>query len=336
MSRPGERRAGYPLLAIAGPTASGKSALALYLATLLDGEVINYDSVQIYRGLDIGSGKLRIEERLPAPHHLLDVLEPHQTMTAGHFRRLALEALEGIRERGKLPILVGGAGFYLRSLLDGLFEGPTRSEVLRSRLRKMEARRGKQFLHALLSRMDPAAASRIHPHDAQKVIRAAEVCLLAGKPISALHSAGMPTLEGFRILKAGLNPDRAELLRRIDQRVESMFDSGLLREVGSVLAQYGSSIEDSGPLNALGYRQARRVLRGEMSLSEARLDTQAATRRYAKRQMTWFRREPGVTWFKGFGDDPPVRSQVAAWMRHMLSAGETGTGPARAAERNRR
>jgi tRNA dimethylallyltransferase len=318
---PGEQRAAYPLLAIAGPTGSGKSALGLYLATLLGGEIINYDSIQIYRGLDVGSGKLPRDDRLRAPHHLIGILRPCQTMTAGHYRRLALEALQGIRRRNKLPVLVGGTGFYLRSLLDGLFEGPRRSEALRLRLRRTEARRGKRFLHVLLSRMDPAAASRIHPHDVQKVIRAVEVCVLAGKPVSALHRAGKPALQGYCIFKAGLNPGRSELHRRINERVESMFASGLVPEVEALLADYGSSIdEDTGPLGALGYRQVRRLLRGEITMAEARLDTQAATRRYAKRQMTWFRREPGMTWFNGFGDDPLVQTQVAAWVKGVLPA----------------
>ncbi len=310
---------GYPLIVIVGPTASGKSALAIRFAECLGGEIVNYDSIQVYRGLDIGSGKVSREERQRVPHHLLDILEPTQLMTAGRYRQFALEALTGIRKRGRLPILVGGTGLYLRALLEGLFEGPARSEDLRVRLRAIRDRRGRDFLHRLLARRDPTAAQRIHPHDANKVIRALEVCFATGDPITAWHHRGRKGLVGFHVLKLGLLPERAELYRRIDQRVEAMFAAGLIEETQAALARQGNlSPGGSDPLGALGYRQARAVLRGEMSLSKAISDAQAATRHYAKRQITWFRREPDLTWLAGFGDDPGIQLQAFDWLFRNL------------------
>ncbi len=298
----------YPLLVIAGPTASGKSALALGLAEQLRGEIVNYDSVQIYRGLVVGAGKLPLPDRRGIPHHLLDCREPEEIFTAGDFRREALAVLAGIRERGRLPILVGGTGLYLRALLQGLFEGPARSEELRARLRVLAEQRGREHLHRLLRRLDAVAAARLQPRDAQKTIRALEVRLLARRPISAMHASGRLGLEGFRVHKIGLDPERARLYGRIDRRVESMFAQGLLEETRALLAR-GQAAEPK-VLGALGYRQAWAALRGECSLGDAIRDTQAATRRYAKRQMTWFRREPDMYWYQGFGDDPEIQRRV--------------------------
>ena len=192
----------YPLIAIVGPTAAGKSALALALAERLNGEVVNYDSVQLYRGFDVGSGKLPLAERRGVAHHLLDCLEPADVFTAGDYRREALKVLADLRGRAKLPIFAGGTGLYLRALLVGLFEGPVRSEALRERLRAMVERRGREFLHRLLARLDAAAAARIQPRDTQKLIRAVEVCILARQPLSALHARGRAGLEGYRVIKA--------------------------------------------------------------------------------------------------------------------------------------
>ena len=298
----------YPLVAIAGPTASGKSELALYLAECLGGEVVNYDSVQFYRGFDIGTGKLLPEERRGIAHHLLDHLDPPQAFTAGDFRREATKVLEGIRERGKLPILAGGTGLYLRALLMGLFEGPPRSEELRSRLRGMADRRGREFVHRLLKRLDPEAAGRIDPRDLQKVIRAIEVSLVAGKAISDLQAQGRERLVGYACFKIGLDPDRDELYARINQRVEKMFDAGLEEETRRILTRPDAwSIKGLG---SLGYRQVAAALRGENTMEEAIRGTQTATRHYAKRQMTWFRREPEMNWFSGFGDDARLQRQV--------------------------
>ena len=225
----------YPLIAIVGPTAAGKSALALVLAERLNGEVVNYDSVQLYRGFDVGSGKLPPAERRGIAHHLLDCLEPADVFTAGDYRREALKVLADLRRRAKLPIFAGGTGLYLRALLLGLFEGPVRSEALRERLRAMVERRGREFLHRLLARLDPAAAARIQPRDTQKLIRAVEVCILARQPLSAMHARGRAGLEGYRVIKLGLDPPRAQLYDRINRRVESMFAAGLMEETQALL-----------------------------------------------------------------------------------------------------
>ncbi len=321
-----------PLLVILGPTAAGKSALALTLAERLHGEIVNYDSVQVYRGFNIGTGKVLPEERRGIPHHLLDIADPDQVYTAGDYRREATRALESIRERRRLPIFAGGTGLYLRALLMGLFEGPTRSESLRARLNLLAACRSSQshngtepgrpeqvhgsrrpdVLHRLLGRLDPAAAARIHPRDRQKIIRAIEVCLLARQPMSRMLERGRAGLEGFEAIKVGLNPDRARLHHRINRRVECMFTAGLIEETRAQLERWGAS--RLKPLEALGYRQAWAALRGEISQAEAVRETQAATRQYAKRQMTWFRRETDVTWFAGFGDDREIQRQVLDWL----------------------
>jgi tRNA dimethylallyltransferase len=309
-----------------GPTAAGKSELALALAERLDGEIVNYDSVQLYRGFDIGSGKLGPAERRGITHHLLDCLEPGQVFTAGDYRREALKILADLRARGKLPIFAGGTGLYLRALLLGLFEGPARSEALRERLRGMARRRGREFLHRLLVRLDPTAAARIQPRDMQKLIRALEVCILARQPLSTLHGRGRVGLKGFRVIKIGLNPPRAELYDRINRRVESMFAAGLLEEARAMLNR--PDAERFKALGALGYRQARAALEGKMRRKEALAATQVATRHYAKRQMTWFRRESDITWFEGFGDDPHVQRRVMESLsRTPVAAGGRGLVP---------
>ncbi|HLW79441.1 MAG TPA: tRNA (adenosine(37)-N6)-dimethylallyltransferase MiaA [Terriglobia bacterium] len=323
---PAARTAGAPLLAILGPTASGKSALAIELALRLGGEIVNYDSVQLYRGFDMGAGKLPAEDRRGVPHHLLDVLDPEQVFTAGDYRRAASQAIDSIRQRMHVPILVGGTGFYLRALLVGLFEGPARSESLRARLDALAERRASlraragggrhpdseaaraAVLHRLLARLDSATAARIHPHDRQKTLRALEVCLLTRQPMSRMLEHGREGLAGFDVIKVGLHPDRAHLHERINRRVEKMFAAGLVDETRAARERSGGS--GVKPLEALGYRQAWSFLEGAIGLEEAVRQTQAATRQYAKRQMTWFRREPGVEWFAGFGDDPGVQQQV--------------------------
>ncbi|MGA2982924.1 MAG: tRNA (adenosine(37)-N6)-dimethylallyltransferase MiaA [Terriglobia bacterium] len=311
----------FPLIAIVGPTAAGKSALALALAERLNGEVVNYDSVQLYRGFDVGSGKLLLAERRGIAHHLLDCLEPADVFTAGDYRREALKVLTDLRGREKLPIFVGGTGLYLRALLMGLFEGPVRSEALRERLRAMVERRGREFLHRLLARLDAAAAARIQPRDTQKLIRAVEVCVLAQRPLSALHARGRKGLEGYAVIKIGLNPPRAQLYDRINRRVETMFAAGLMEE-SQVLLHHPDAARIK-PLGALGYRQACGVWERNVSREEAVSATQAATRHYAKRQLTWFRREADIAWFDGFGDNPHVQGRIVETLRRTpVAAGE--------------
>jgi tRNA dimethylallyltransferase len=308
-----EKKALLPLVAILGPTASGKSALGVKLAERLGGEVVACDSTQLYRGFDIGTAKPSSAERRGIPHHLIDVLGPNEDATAGGYRRLALQTLEDLRERERLPVFTVGTGLYLRALLEGLADVPQRSEELRERLRASAEERPPGHLHRLLKRLDPEAASKIAPADEQKLIRAIEVCLLARKPISEVHTSGRVPLEGWRVLKIGLMPSREKLNERIHARTDVMLEHGWMREVQALLER-GLS-EDSKPFDFIGYRELRAVVRGEIGLERAREAIQQATRRYAKRQLTWFRKEPGVRWFSGFGDDAGVQVSVFEWLQ---------------------
>lgn len=298
------------LIAVLGPTASGKSDLALDLAERLGGEIVNYDSVQVYRGFDVGSAKTPVSERRGVPHHLIDVLDPGETFSAGEYARRARTVIAEIRERGRTSILAGGTGFYLRAALDGLFEGPQRDEDLRARLERSAQRRGTRWLHRMLLRLDPESASRIHANDSPKLIRAIEVALLDA-PMTEAFERGAAPLEGFEIVRLGLDPAREELYERINRRAQRMFDGGLLDEVRGLLAA-GVSPE-AWPFGALGYRQAVACVHGSMSVEAAIEETARKTRNYAKRQHTWFRRqEPETTWLEGFGDDPALLEAALA------------------------
>lgn len=296
------------LVVILGPTASGKSALAIALAERLNGEVVACDSTQVYRHFDIGTGKVPEAERRGIPHHLIDLAEPDEVFTAGEYRRRAREVLNAICERGKLPILTAGTGLYLRALLEGLADAPARSEELRERLRQRAGRRGPEHLHRILKRLDRESASRIAPGDTQKVIRAIEIRLLSGEPASVLHQRGRTGLEGFRVFKIGLMPAREALYQRIEQRVTAMLESGWLDEVKMLLGK-GIALA-SKPFEFLGYSQLRDVLAGKIVLDEAIRQIQQATRQYAKRQITWFRKEPDVHWIARFGDDPAAAADA--------------------------
>jgi tRNA dimethylallyltransferase len=299
----------HPLLVVVlGPTASGKTALSLSLAEQFSGEIVNCDSVAMYREFEIGTAKPSREERARAPHHLLDFVDPTSYITAGEYARQALQALREISGRGRLPIVVGGTGLYLRSLLEGLFPGPERSEELRERLREQVAERGSEYLHKLLKRLDAAAAVNIHPHDTAKLVRAIEVCLAGRQKMTEMWKQGREALQGFRILRLGLNPPRELLYSRINQRAARMFDHGLMEETERLWQKHG---EQARPLGALGYKQAMQSLRGNLTREQAIAAAQQAHRNYAKRQMTWFRREPGVCWLEGFGDDPAIQAQAS-------------------------
>ncbi len=297
------------MLVILGPTASGKTALSLSLAEKFHGEIVNCDSVAMYREFDIGTAKPTRAERARAPHHLFDCVDPMQDVTAGEYARQARQVLEEIKSRGHLPIVVGGTGLYLRALLDGLFAGPQRSEELRERLRERASRRGSPYVHKILSRLDGATAEKIHPNDTPKLIRAIEVCLASRQKVSDLWQHGRDPLRGFRILRLGLDPDRTALYARINQRAEQMFDEGLAEETKRLIAKYGASAR---PLGSLGYKQAAQYIRKEFTSEQALQMVQQAHRNYAKRQMTWFRREPEVMWFQGFGEDPEINESVCS------------------------
>jgi tRNA dimethylallyltransferase len=294
-----------------GPTGSGKTALSLALAERFGGEIVSCDSVAVYRGMDLGTAKPSPEERVRVVHHLIDVVDPDEAFTAGEYSRQARAALREIAGRGKLPIVTGGTGLYLRALTEGLFAGPARQEDLRARLRRSADRHGVAWLHKLLGRMDPASAERIHANDAAKLIRAIEVCLAGRKPLSevlATPDVAKDPLTGFRLLRIGLNPARETLYERLNARCAAMFAAGLVQETRALLACY-SPIR---ALDSLGYRQAVSVLLKGISEKVALADAQQGHRNYAKRQMTWFRREPEVHWIAGFGDAEDV----------LLEAGE--------------
>jgi tRNA dimethylallyltransferase len=312
------------LVVVLGPTASGKTALALEIARQFRGEVINCDSVSMYREFEIGTAKPSAAERAEIQHHLLDCVDPLTDVTAGEYAREARQVLRGIVSRqastgenppdenlprAPLPIVSGGTGLYLRALLEGLFPGPQRSEELRGKLRRRVEKGGTGHLHRILRRLDVSAASRIHANDAPKLIRAIEVCLASRRPMTELWRQGRDPLQGFRILRLGLDPEREALYSRINQRAVSMFDAGLIEETERLLAKYG---EQAHPLASLGYKQALQFLRGEFDRQSALAAAQQAHRNYAKRQITWFRREPGVHWISGFGDDSSIQAEGLA------------------------
>jgi|SRR5438105_7210818 len=307
----GERlKGGEPLLVVLlGPTGAGKTALSLAIAQRFPSEIVNCDSVAVYREVEIGAAKPTPEQRRMAPHHLFDIVAPDETFTAGDYARRARETQAEIRERGRMPIVVGGTGLYLRALLQGLFAGPARSEELRGRLREMTERRGSGYLHRVLRRLDAESAARIHQHDTAKLIRAIEVCLLARQKISRMWQQKPDPLTGFRILRIGLDPDREALYERINQRAREMFAGGLIEETRSLRKKYGAQ---AAPLRVLGYKQAAQFLDVELDEQQALAAAQQAHRNYAKRQMTWFRREPDVQWLKGFGDSPQIQQAAIA------------------------
>ena len=270
------------LVVLLGPTASGKTALSLALAERFAGEIVSCDSVAVYRGMEIGTAKPSSAERRQVPHHMIDIADPSDAFTAGEYSRQARAAIAAIAARGKLPIVTGGTGLYLRALIAA-------------------------WLHRILARLDPEAARQIHANDTPKLVRAIEVCLAARQPMTEAWRAGRDALQGYRVLRIGLNPDRKALYARINRRAAAMFQQGLVEETRHLAQKHG---EQARPLTSLGYRQALAVLRREMPLEDAIASAQQGHRNYAKRQMTWFRREPEVHWLDGFGDEQAVLDEA--------------------------
>jgi len=326
------------LVVVLGPTASGKTALALAIARRFRGEIVNCDSVAMYREFEIGTAKPSVAERAEVPHHLLDCVDPLADLSAGEYARQARQVLREIalreivsretalsnsEQRRHLPIVSGGTGLYLRALLEGLFPGPQRSEELRNKLRGRAEKYGTEHLHRILRRLDSSAADRIHAHDVPKMIRAIEVCLASRRPsrrtsrrtMTELWRQGREPLHGFRILRLGLNPKREVLYARINQRAAKMFEEGLIAETERLLAKYG---DQARPLTSLGYRQTVQFLRGKVDRESALAAAQQAHRNYAKRQITWFRREPDVHWLAGLGDDPAIQAEASALVEREI------------------
>jgi tRNA dimethylallyltransferase len=308
-----------PLVVLVGPTASGKSTLGIFLAKQFGGEIVACDSTQLYRGFDIGTAKPTLAERDGIPHHLLDVLNPEEASTAGDYREKAEVVLSDLKSRGKLPIFTVGTGLYLRALLEGLADLPQRSEEIRDRLRQSSDAHGPGHLHATLKKLDPDTAAKIAPADEQKIIRAIEVCLLASKPISEVHRTARKPLLGWIPIRIGLQPPREALIERIHARTDSMLANGWTEEARNLM----NHAEDAKPFDFIGYRELREVLRNKMKLEDARAAIGQATRQYAKRQLTWFRREPGVHWLAGFGDEVNTQRAAAAHLVfHGISRGQ--------------
>jgi tRNA dimethylallyltransferase len=288
---------------VAGPTASGKTSLAVALARRLGGEIVNADSQQVYRGLDVGTAKPTPEERAAAPHHLLDVAEPGEGMDAARFVSLADAAIAGVAARGRVPIVAGGTGLYLRALLHGVVAAPGRDPALRARLEEEAARLGRSALHARLAALDPAAAARIRPNDLVRIVRALEI-VAGGRLPSELHAGHAFRPDRYDALLFALDPPRADLHARIEARVREMFAGGLLDEARALLDRRGAA---PLPRLPIGYAEAAACVRGELPLEEAIRRVQAAHRRYARRQIVWLRGERGVEWVR-----PPADVEALA------------------------
>ncbi len=313
-SSPVGRRVGV-VIGVVGPTGSGKSALAVRLARSFEGEIIGCDALQIYRRLDIGTGKITAGERAGVPHYLLDLIEPDQEFSAADFVHSAAPLVREIDLRGRLPIVVGGTGLYLRSLRRGLFEGPGKMPEIRARISEIALRRGSPYVHRILSRLDPVAAARIHVNDLVRMTRALEVTLASHNKMSDMMLDRRSPLEEYAFIIVGLAPAREELVKRIEQRVEQMFRAGFVDEVRSLVADFGTEIS---AFKAIGYREIVRFLKGDIALDEAKRLTVQATVQYSKRQMTWFRREEGVKWFSGWGDEPELYHEAREYLQVEL------------------
>jgi tRNA dimethylallyltransferase len=295
------------LIAVAGPTASGKSALAMRIARARPAEIVSCDSLQVYRGLDVGSAKPGLLDRAAVPHHLIDVVDPDQDFSAADYGRRARQAVAEIQARGRVPIVAGGTGLYLRALLHGLFEGPARDEPLRRRLSAMADRHGDARLHRILARVDPESARRIEARDRVRVVRALEVYRATGRPIGEHHRGGAGPLPEFETLVLVLDPGRERLRTAVEERTDAMMAGGLIEETRRLLERYPGA----RPLDAIGYRQAAAVVRGALAVDQARRDIVVETMRYAKRQRTWFRHQETATWF---ADAEPAEDAALRWL----------------------
>jgi tRNA dimethylallyltransferase len=290
------------LIAILGPTATGKSALGLAVAERFGGEIINCDSTAVYRGFDIGTDKVAPADRRGIRHHLIDIADPTEEYTAAQYARDAATVIRDIHARGRLPVLVGGTGFYYRALARGLFPGPGRDAALRRRLESIAERRGAPFLHRMLRKVDPPSAVRIQPRDLKRLVRALEVFLLTGRALTAHFSDTTSPIPDVDITAVALRLPAAQISERVTRRVDEQFARGLLDEIRTLLAR--GTPEDARPFGGLVYRQALEHLRGVRDEGSTRALIAQENRRYARRQLIWFRKEPNLTWFEGPGESP--------------------------------
>jgi tRNA dimethylallyltransferase len=297
------------LLAIVGPTATGKSALGIAIAGRVGGEIVSCDSTAVYRGFDIGTDKVPPAEQRGIPHHMVDIADPTEEYSAARYAREAAAAIRGISARGKLPILVGGTGFYYRALTRGLFEGPSRDEPLRRRLERIAARKGPERLHRWLARVDAASAARIAPPDVKRVVRALEVWLLTGRPLTAHFAATAPPLPEYEVTAVALRIAPEETADRVARRVHAQFAQGLLDEVRGLLAR--GVPETALPFTGLVYRQALEHLHGVRDEAATRELIVLENRKYSRRQLIWFRKEPNLRWIDAPGERKETQDAVA-------------------------
>ncbi|OFW28941.1 MAG: tRNA (adenosine(37)-N6)-dimethylallyltransferase MiaA [Acidobacteria bacterium RIFCSPLOWO2_02_FULL_65_29] len=313
------------VVAVLGPTATGKSALGLALAARYGGEIVNCDSTALYRGFDIGTDKVVLEDRRGVPHHLIDIVDPTAEYTAAQYARDAAAAIGGIHARGHVPLVVGGTGFYYRALTRGLFPGPGRDDPLRARLESIATKRGLAFLHRMLKRVDAASARRIQPRDLKRIVRALEVFFLTGRPLTAHFDATRSPIEGMSVLAVALRLPAEETSRRVTRRVDEQFERGLLDEIRGLLAR--GVPETARPFGGLVYRQALDHLRGVRDEAATRALIAQENRRYARRQLTWFRKEPDLHWFDGPGESPGTVDAVYRLLDHRLEEVGHRQGP---------
>src|SRR5213593_3160378 len=308
-------------LAVVGPTATGKSALALALAERYDGEIINCDSTAVYRGFDIGTDKIAPADRRGIPHHLIDIVDPTDEYTAAQYARDAAAIIRDVHARGRLPVLAGGTGFYFRALTRGLFPGPGRNPGLRQRLESIAERRGVAFLHRLLRKIDPGSARRIQPRDLKRLVRALEVFFLTGRPLTAHFADTASPIADLEVLAVGLRLPAARISERVTRRVDQQFARGLLDEIRTLLAR--GIPEDARPFGGLVYRQALEHLHGVRDEPSTRALIAQENRRYARRQLIWFRKEPNLRWFDGPGESIATIDAVSRFLDlRLLGAGD--------------
>ena len=305
------------VVAILGPTATGKSALALAMAERYNGEIINCDSTAVYRGFDIGTDKIAVADRRGIPHHLIDIVDPTEEYTAAHYARDAAAVVRDIHARGRLPILAGGTGFYFRALTRGLFPGPGRDIELRQRLETIAGRRGVAFLHRMLQRVDPPSASRIQPRDLKRLVRALEVFFLTGRPLTTHFADTVSPLPDFDVVGVALRLPASQISARVTRRVDEQFERGLLDEIRGLLAR--GVPESARPFGGLVYRQALEHLHGVRDETATRALIAQENRRYARRQLIWFRKEPNLSWFDGPGEFAGTVAAVQRLIDHYVA-----------------